>query len=212
LLVRDFFAFANASSVLHGGAILAVRFVLGLLRLVGLPAFRILNDTPLLKQFIKAVVLRLVFEFPLNPSEPESVITVFFILAGVTTAFFIIPWFGLKRLMPRSIMSMGRQHVGSGSKVEQLTDRAPSGRELTERVREVSTPSSGARLSGRDGAGSTGNLRARVGSVLGSRHAGGEAQDTRSRTGDWPESYRSHGRRIREEQEQQRGANPFDDR
>lgn len=138
-------------------------------------------------QFIKSVVLRLVFEFPLDPSQPESVITVFFILAGVTTAFFIIPWFGLKRLLPRSIMSMGRQHVGDQERFERLTERAPSGRELTERVREVSTPSAGARLGGRDGADGDGNLRTRVSSALGSRGGGGGlssgAQDTRSRTG-----------------------------
>ena len=91
-------------------------------------------------QFVKGVILRLIFEFPLDVQQPETATTFILIIIGVMVAFIGVPYFGLKRLLPRSIIAAGGR-VGtkgrhqSQDRIQQLQERVPSGQALREKVR-----------------------------------------------------------------------------
>jgi hypothetical protein len=137
-------------------------------------------------QFAKAVLLRLIFEFPLEVSEPETAVSFILIAVGVTLAFVGIPYFGLKRLLPRSIVATGGR-LGTRrrrrDRMDQLQQRVPSGADLKARVEEVSS-GVGSRLSRRGGSdgGSALQARSRSGGSSGSGQTRGEDTRTRTRT------------------------------
>lgn len=115
-------------------------------------------------QFIKAVVLRLLFELPLDAGDPATFTSFLLIVVGVLLAFVGIPYYGLKRLLPRSVVTTGR-HAGrrGADRVDDLRDRAPEGSELKDRVARV-TSEARSRLGRRDGngAGSGSTLQSRT--------------------------------------------------
>jgi hypothetical protein len=140
-------------------------------------------------QFAKAVVLRLIFEAPMSPSDPSTLFTALMIIVGLAIAFLLLPWEGLKRLIPRSIVASGgrvgtRTGESAKERMADLRERVPSGAALRERVHTASSGAS--RLGGRAGGDDT-RTRTQTPSALSSR--GGAAgsntntsPDTRART------------------------------
>lgn len=146
-------------------------------------------------QFVKALVLRLIFEFPLDAGAPETATTFLLVVIGVFLAFVGIPYFGLKRLLPRSIVAAGRRAGRTSTDRVGLRDRAPSGAALRRRVAAVSVPKrpTTSRLGRRDGgagrgtgsASSTASTRVREGrapTYQRSRFRDQHVTDTRTRT------------------------------
>lgn len=138
-------------------------------------------------QFAKALVLRLVFEFPLDATDPATAWTFVLVLVGVTVAFVAIPYVGLKRLLPRMIVAAGgRAGQRGGQRVSELRERAPSSSELRERLSVVQTREN-SRL-GRRAPGSSLQARRGTGDVDRNAPFGGtdrthrQQTDTRTRT------------------------------
>lgn len=139
-----------------------------------------------LLQFVKGVLLRLIYEFPLNVGEPKTAITFLLIAVGVTLAFVGVPYFGLKRLLPRTIVSAGGRHGRSSRHQERmagLRDRAPSGSDLRERVADVSSDAK-SRLARRDGgSGTDSELRSRSFRGRRNHNRGGDSYQRQVRRG-----------------------------
>lgn len=103
-------------------------------------------------KFVTALLLALIFRFPLDPASPATASTFLFVIVGVALAFVVIPYVGLKYLLPRSIVAAGHTaRQRGGEEATHLRERAPSADALRERVTAVSVPTS--RLS-RNGTGS----------------------------------------------------------
>lgn len=89
-------------------------------------------------QFVKGALLRVLFELPLSPSDPETLFSFVLIVVGVAVAFVGVPLMGLKRLLPRTIIGagLGQMH-GGRAKMSDLRERAPSRSELVANIRNV---------------------------------------------------------------------------
>jgi hypothetical protein len=87
-------------------------------------------------QFIKALVLRLVYEFPLEVTEPETAATFLLIVVGVLLAFVLIPYYGLKYLTPQAIVASGGQlsTADAAERMHRYRDRVPSGEQIRSRM------------------------------------------------------------------------------
>lgn len=136
-------------------------------------------------QFIKALVLRVLFELPLKVDEPATLMTFVLIVIGVFLAFVGIPYYGLKRLLPRTIVSAGRrQRQRRREHMDSLRDRAPSASELKDRV-GATVSGAGSRLGRRGGGGDGSTLQSRTRSSSIDTRSNSrltERADTRTRT------------------------------
>lgn len=150
-------------------------------------------------QFAKALVLRLVFQFPLSLTDPDTVVTFILVAIGVTIAFVGIPYFGAKRLLPRSIIAAGGRVGTKGgqsprNRLNDLQERVPSGKDLQQQISSIQRSDS---VLGRRGSGTGSSLQSRARNLSsrassGFGRGGGRSrtgsEDTRARTGSHPDT------------------------
>lgn len=145
-------------------------------------------------QFVKAGVLRLIFEFPLNLDAPETGATFLLTIVGILVAFVVIPWYSLKYLVPQTIVSAGGQvQTGAEDRMNKYRDRAPSSEDLKAtmagRGREMKS-----RLGDRDIGSALRSWSGRVSSSGWGSSSSGDSRsvsDTRARTRGSGATYRS---------------------
>lgn len=79
-------------------------------------------------QWTKSAILRVLFSLPIQPENPETLFSFFIIFIGVGIAIVLVPYEGLKRMVPRTIVGvgMGGLKTASSSAESKIRERAPS--------------------------------------------------------------------------------------